>query len=178
LAHLRHRICRRDKERAPLNVRREEALEMKRILIIDDDPPIARLIGAALKAEGVEHAVEYCRDGAPGKIKAAQDEYDLITLDLNMPLMDGFEALEEMKSHARSADTPVVIVTAEDDAATHLRLRESGAAAVVTKPLSVEDLGALLGKALSGQPIEEGAGPAGDADLRGMGSAEPPNTPE
>lgn len=151
---------------------------MKKILIIDDEPPIARLIGAALKTAGLEHAVDYCRDGAQGKIKAAQDEYDLITLDLNMPLMDGFEALEEMKANAKSANTPVVILTAEDDAGLHLRLRQSGAAAIVMKPVSIEDLGALLGRALAGEPIEEDSGPEGDTDLRGMASAEPPGTPD
>jgi DNA-binding response OmpR family regulator len=151
---------------------------VKKILIIDDEPPIARLIGIALKSAGVDHTVDYQRDGALGKIKAAQGDYDLITLDINMPLMDGVEALQEMKANRTSADTPVVVVTAEDDAALHSRLMDAGAAAVATKPISVEDLGQLLAKVLAGEPLEEISGPGGDADLQGLDVAEPPDETE
>jgi CheY-like chemotaxis protein len=127
---------------------------MKTVLVIDDEPPIARLVAAALKSAGVEHTVDYYSDGAQGKIRAAEGDYDLITLDINMPLMDGFEALEEMKSNPQSADTPVVVLTAEDDDAVHRGLTSAGAAAVVTKPVRIEDLGKLLSRVLSGESVE------------------------
>ncbi len=127
---------------------------MKRILVIDDDPPIARMIGAALAAAQVEHSLDYCSDGAQGRMKAAEGGYDLITLDLHMPLMGGIEALREMKRNERSAQIPVVVVSGQQDPAFHKRAMELGAAAVVTKPFRPTDLGSLLRKVLSGEPVE------------------------
>jgi CheY-like chemotaxis protein len=149
--------------------RPEEVYAMKTILVIDDEAPIARLIGAALKSAGVDHTVDYYSDGAQGKIKAAQGEYDLITLDINMPLMDGMEALVEMKSDPKSAATPVVVVTAEDDEGVHRDLMGAGAAAVITKPVTVEDLGKVLSQVLAGQPVDALLGPEKDPDLQDLG---------
>jgi CheY-like chemotaxis protein len=135
---------------------------MKKILVIDDEAPIARLIATVLKSAGIEHTMDYCSDGAQGKIKAAQGEYDLITLDINMPLMDGVEALEEMKGNPKSAAIPVVVITADDDPDLHARLLGAGAAAVVTKPAPAEDLGKLLTQILS------------DADIRPLSGTDDP----
>jgi CheY-like chemotaxis protein len=135
---------------------------MKKILVIDDEAPIARLIATVLKSADIEHTMDYCSDGAQGKIKAAQGEYDLITLDINMPLMDGVEALEEMKGNPKSAAIPVVVITADDDPDLHARLLGAGAAAVVTKPAPAEDLGKLLTQILS------------DADIRPLSGLDDP----
>ena len=152
---------------------------MRRILVIDDEPPIARLIGLVLKGAGVDHQMDYCSDGAQGKIKAAQGEYDLITLDINMPLMGGVEALQEMKRNPKSAATPVVVVTAEEDAELHRRLMEAGAATVITKPVDADGLGKQLSSVLSGQPIPGPLVSGGDkSELRPLlGDTAPPATP-
>jgi CheY-like chemotaxis protein len=142
---------------------------MKRILVIDDDPPIARLVGAALKAAGVEHSLDYCSDGAQGVIKATQGGYDLIALDLHMPFMGGVEALKEMGRSEKSAQIPVVVITAQEDPAFHRRARELGAVAVVTKPFSTGDLGNLLRQVLSTElvaPPREALPPASEEPLR------------
>ncbi len=127
---------------------------MKRILVIDDDPPIARMIGATLKAADVEHSLDYCSDGAQGLIKAVQGGYDLITLDLHMPFMGGVEALREIGRNAKSAQTPVVVISGQQDPAFHQRVMELGAVAVVMKPFGPTDLGNLLRQILSGEPVE------------------------
>ena len=142
---------------------------MKKILVIDDDPPVARLIGAALTASGVEHTLDYCSDGAQGRTKAAQGNYDLITLDLHMPLMGGVEALQEMKRSPKSADIPVVVVTGQKDPAFHDRAREFGAAAVVTKPFTVNELGIVLTQALAGAKVIGPPSPSQDSGLRPLG---------
>jgi CheY-like chemotaxis protein len=114
---------------------------VKRVLVIDDEPFVARLITEVLKASNLECDVDYCSDGGQGRAKAAQGEYDAISLDLAMPLMDGIEALEEMKRNPKSAHIPVVVVTGQRDPALHQRAMELGAAAVVTKPFDFWELG-------------------------------------
>ncbi len=141
---------------------------MKKILVIDDEPPVARLIGAALKAADIEHTIDYCSDGALGRTKAAHGQYDLITLDLLMPLMGGLEALRELKQNPNSASIPVVIVTAQKDPEFHRRAIELGAAALITKPFEINDLAAILAQLLAGEQVELPPGMPG-SDLRPLG---------
>jgi CheY-like chemotaxis protein len=117
---------------------------MKKVLVIDDEPLVARLMTEVLKMANLECRIDYCSDGGQGRAKAAQGKYDLISLDLAMPLMDGFEALEEIKRNPKSNQTPVVVVTGRLEAALHERAMQMGAAAVVTKPFNVWDLGNTL----------------------------------
>ncbi len=139
---------------------------MKKVLVIDDEAPVARLIGAALKAAGVEHTLDYCSDGAQGRTKAAHGQYDLITLDLHMPFMGGMEALKELKQSPKSASIPVVVVTAQHDPAFHQRATDLGAAAVVRKPFQTDDLATILAQILAGEQVELPPGAEGDSDLR------------
>ena len=127
---------------------------MKKILVIDDEAPVARLIGAALTSAGVEHTIDYCSDGGQGRARAAQGQHDLITLDLHMPLMGGMEALKEIKQNPKSAAIPVVVITAQQDSAFHKRAKEFGAATVVPKPFRPDDLGSILSQVLAGADVE------------------------
>jgi CheY-like chemotaxis protein len=124
---------------------------MKRILVVDDDPPVARLISAALKAAEIEHVIDYCSDGGQGKVKAGQGECDLVTLDLAMPLMDGLAALEEMKRNPKCAHIPVIVITAHQDKELHQRALDLGATAVLTKPFKPQEVGEVLRRALAGE---------------------------
>jgi two-component system response regulator ResD len=127
---------------------------MKRILVIDDEPPVARLVAAALNAAGVQHSVEYCSDGAEGRTKASRGGYDLITLDIHMPFMGGVEALREAKRNPKSANIPIVVVTGQKDPAFQKRVMKFGAAALVTKPFEIEELGKILAQVLAGEYAE------------------------
>ena len=127
---------------------------MKKILVIDDELSVARLIRAALSVADVPHSLEFCTDGGQGRAKAGQEEYDLITLDLAMPLVDGIEALEEMKQDPRLARVPVVVITALTDPALHRRAKELGAAAVLTKPFQLWELVSLFRLLLAGAQVE------------------------
>jgi len=140
--------------------------DMKRVLVVDDEPPVARFVEAALEAAKVEHTLDYCSDGAQGRVKASQEQYDLITLDVHMPLMGGVEALREIKRNPKSADTPIVIITGQQDPGFHKRVMQFGAAAVVKKPFGIEDLGEILSKVLAGEPLEPTTGPEDDSDIR------------
>ncbi len=127
---------------------------MKRILVIDDEPAVAHMISASLRAAGVQHTIDYCSDGAEGRKKATQDQYDLITLDRSMPFMGGAEALKEIKRNAKSASIPVVMITAQNDPEFHKQAMELGAAALVTKPFRPQELADILRQVLAGGNIE------------------------
>ena len=137
---------------------------MKSILVIDDDPSIARLVSAALDKTDVTHRIDYCSDGGQGRAKAAQGQYDLIALDLAMPFMDGVEALEEIKRNPKSAQIPVVVITGLKDPALHAKVEQLGAIATVTKPFKVWDLVSIFRLVFAGNqskpPDDVGEGPA------------------
>jgi len=136
---------------------------VKRVLVVDDDPSVSRLVSAALASIHVEHEIDYCSDGGQGRLKAAQGQYDLIALDLHMPFMGGVEALEEMKRNPKSARIPVVVITAQQDPAVHAQVRQLGALATVTKPFQVLDLVTIFRLAFAGNqakpPPEPGTRP-------------------
>ncbi len=125
---------------------------MKKILVIDDEPTVAHLIAAALRSAGIQHTIDYCSDGAQGRRKAARGGYDLITLDRNMPVMTGDQALREIKRNRRCASVPVVVITAQKDPDFHEHVVELGAAALIVKPFHPRDLGAILQRILAGEP--------------------------
>ena len=143
---------------------------MKRILVIDDDPPVARMIEIALEMAKVEHVLDYCSDGGQGRAKAGQGGYDLICLDLSMPFMDGFEALGEMKRNPKSAQIPVVVITGEQEPEIHQRVMELGAAAIVTKPFEPVQLGSILQQVLRGEQPEPPRGTSPGGGLRRLGT--------
>ena len=141
---------------------------MKRVLVVDDEAPVARLVATALKSVEIEHMLDHCSDGAQGRMKAAQGGYDLIVLDLAMPFMDGTAALEEMRRNPKSRAIPVVVLTGVLEREVHNRVAELGVAALVTKPCDVKQLGTVLRSALAAGPsLTGGKGSA----LRPMGTA-------
>jgi len=140
---------------------------VKKVLVVDDDPRVARLVAAALYSADVKHSLEYCSDGGQGRAKAAQGQYDLITLDLAMPFMDGVEALEEMKRNPRSADIPVVVITALQEPEVHKRAQELGAVAVITKPFELWELVNVFRLTLAGDQAKPPPGSRPSTDEPG-----------
>lgn len=139
---------------------------MKRVLVVDDDPSVARLVSAALARADVQHKIDYCSDGGQGRAKAAQGGFDLIALDLHMPFMGGVEALEEMKRNPKSAGIPVVVITAQQDPALHAKVKELGAVATVTKPFQMWDLVSIFRLVFAGDQAKSGPD-AGDRPAAG-----------
>lgn len=84
---------------------------MKRVLLIDDDDNIRKLVSFSLKPLGLE-CIE-ATDGKEGFRTALKEVPDLILLDLSMPNMNGFEACEKLKGNDKTAHIPIVVVSAE-----------------------------------------------------------------
>ena len=114
-----------------------------RILVVDDEPAIQRLLGTTLTAQGYEvdqaltaaDAVKYVRRRAP----------DLVLLDLGLPDRDGLDALRELRG---LSPLPIVVLTARGEEASKVAALDSGADDYVTKPFSAPELMARIRAAL------------------------------
>jgi two-component system alkaline phosphatase synthesis response regulator PhoP len=83
---------------------------MKKILVVDDEPYIVKLIESRLKANDYEVIVSY--DGEEGLAKAIQSLPDLIILDIMMPKMDGPAIAEAIRANPKTARIPIIFLTA------------------------------------------------------------------
>ena len=111
---------------------------MPKILIVDDDTTITELMKALMTMEG--HQPTIVNDSTKALDVASSVNPDLITLDLMMPGLSGFELCELLHHDPRFTSTPIMIVSAKDDAASKERARQVGAREYVTKPFSIDDL--------------------------------------
>jgi CheY-like chemotaxis protein len=121
-----------------------------RILVVDDTPPLRLLIRINLELEGFE--VEEAVDGQDALDQLAvmsDDELpDLITFDVVMPRMDGFDAAEVVRTDARYDGVALVMVTTQAGPADRLRAQQIGVDAYVTKPFEPEELTETLRQVL------------------------------
>lgn len=109
------------------------------ILVVDDEPPIVRLVKAKLQADGYE--VMTASNGAEALKAIEQQRPDLIVLDLMMPTMDGFETLRRVRA---TSQIPVLMLTARTSDADKLRGLNSGADDYLTKPFNPDELSARI----------------------------------
>lgn len=107
-----------------------------RILVIEDEPRILGFLRLGLEAEGF--AVDGVGDGAAGLMRALDEPYELVVLDLQLPRLDGFRLLEEL--HRQRPALPVLILSARGDLPTKLRGFELGAIDFLSKPFSFDEL--------------------------------------
>ncbi len=105
---------------------------LRKILVVDDDPVVARSFHRVLSDKG--YAVIAAANGEEALEKLAREEYDAVYADIRMPGMDGLEVAERVK--ARRPWLPVVIVTGYGTDAHEARAREMGVREFLRKPLS------------------------------------------
>jgi two-component system response regulator RpaA len=111
---------------------------MTKILIVDDDVTITELMKALMMMEG--HQPTTVNDSTKAIDVASTVNPDLITLDLMMPGLTGFELCEMMHNDPRFANIPIMVVSARDDAESKAKALEAGASDYLTKPFGVDDL--------------------------------------
>ena len=107
---------------------------MNRILIVEDEEPIANLIKMNLSNAG--YACDIAYDGQNGADKMQTGNYDLCLLDIMLPKINGYELLE----YAKSLELPVIFLTAKGETTDKVRGLRSGAEDYITKPFEVLEL--------------------------------------
>lgn len=110
-----------------------------RILIVEDEPDLLAGLAQALREEG--YAVDTANDGEDGFYKAENYEYDAIVLDVMLPKLDGWEILGRLRKIKK---TPVLMLTARDQARDRVRGLDTGADDYVIKPFDLPELFARL----------------------------------
>ena len=127
--------------------------EKQRILLVDDDPNISRLVRLYLEKEG--YAVTEAARGDDALVSFQQNAPDLVLLDVMLPGMDGLSVLKEMR---KTSKVPVVMLTARDETFDKVLGLELGADDYVTKPFETKELvarvKAVLRRAPSVQPVQ------------------------
>ena len=107
----------------------------KKILIIEDDVKISKLLETELKFENFDVDVSF--DGRDGLSKATYQKFDLILLDLMLPKMSGIEVCKRVRE---KSNIPIIILTAKDEISDKVVGFDYGADDYLTKPFSIEEL--------------------------------------
>lgn len=110
----------------------------KKILAVDDERHIVRLVEVNLQRAGYEVVTAF--DGKEALEKVKSESPDLIVLDVMMPYMDGFEVLKNLKADSETRDIPVIMLTAKAQDADVFRGWQSGVDCYLTKPFNPMEL--------------------------------------
>ncbi len=110
----------------------------KKILAVDDEKHIVRLVQVNLERAGYE--VVTANDGREALQKVKDEQPDLVVLDVMMPYMDGFEVLQSLRRNPETADIPVIMLTAKAQDADVFKGWQSGVDCYLTKPFNPMEL--------------------------------------
>ncbi|MCL6629965.1 MAG: response regulator, partial [Armatimonadetes bacterium] len=110
----------------------------KKILAVDDEKHIVRLVQVNLERQGYE--VITASDGKEALQKVEEERPDLVVLDVMMPYMDGFEVLQNLRRNPSTRDIPVIMLTAKAQDADVFRGWQSGVDCYLTKPFNPMEL--------------------------------------
>ncbi len=124
-----------------------------RILVVEDDAPLASVVVRALREES--YAVDLAQDGQEAEWSAFENPYDLIILDLMLPRKDGLSVLKTLRQ--AGIHTPVLILTARDTANDVVAGLDNGADDYLKKPFSLDELMARVRALLRRQPSDTAA---------------------
>ncbi len=123
--------------------------EQVTILLVEDDPGHARLIEKNLRRSNIANQIVHTSNGQQALDYLSGEEHTsslLVLLDLNMPVLDGYQVLERIKADERTKHIPVVILTTTDDAREVTRCYDLGCNVYITKPVSYQQFSEAIGK--------------------------------
>lgn len=110
----------------------------RRILVVDDERHIVRLVQVNLERAGYEILTAY--DGVEALEKVKTENPDMVVLDVMMPRMDGFEVLKNLQADPRYQNIPVIMLTAKAQDADIFKGWASGVSSYLTKPFNPREL--------------------------------------
>lgn len=110
-------------------------MPLKKVLIIEDEAKLARLVELELRYEGYD--VTVCTDGKSGFDTFQSGVYDIILLDLMLPEMNGIDVCKKVRE---ISNVPIIMLTAKDEVSDKISGLDSGADDYMTKPFAIEEL--------------------------------------
>ncbi len=127
----------------------------RKILVVDDERHIVRLVEVNLTRAGYDVVVAY--DGIEALEVVGKETPDMIVLDVMMPRMDGFEVLKKLQADESTQNIPVIMLTAKAQDADIFKGWSSGVSSYLTKPFNPRELLTFVERIF--QSIEEHGGP-------------------
>jgi len=144
--------------------RRWTAVSAGKVLVVDDEPQIRRVMRVILSGENYE--VMEARSGEAALVRFREFLPDLVLLDLNMPGMSGLETCRAIRE---TSDVPIIVLTVRREEDEKVEALDAGADDYVTKPFGKHELLARIRAALRRSPASPAAGPrtfvAGDLEI-------------
>ena len=104
----------------------------RKLLVVDDDPPVVEFLRESLAAHGFDVATDTVPDAALDRI--AGDTFDLVITDLNMPNLDGYGLIGTLRKNEKYRETPIIILSSEDGDEDRKRGITVGANSYLVKP--------------------------------------------
>jgi DNA-binding response OmpR family regulator len=126
---------------------------MKKVLVIDDNPTIVELIKYAVNLQG-SYDVVVAYDGVQGLERVYAEQPDCVIIDVKMPRMDGYQLVRCLRGDARTADTPLIILSAMTREEDHMMGFLSGVDEYLTKPFKPTALNAAIERVLRLTPTD------------------------
>jgi two-component system alkaline phosphatase synthesis response regulator PhoP len=120
---------------------------MPLVLLVEDEETLRKVLRNLLERDGFE--VAEAADGAEALSAVDRLSPDAVVLDLNLPVLDGYDVLSRLRTRSTSANLPVLVLTANGDEASEVRALKMGANEFLTKPFRPRALGARLKLLLS-----------------------------
>ncbi len=139
---------------APNQAHPSSAVQLRKlkILVVDDHPVNIKYLSILLEQMG--HTTVCCENGVQSLAHIGQQAFDVVLMDLHMPLMDGFQATSAIRQlHGPAANTKIVIVSADVLNNTRQAALDAGANEFITKPLLADDLRKVLARCVDGAPL-------------------------
>ncbi len=121
--------------------------KLPKILIIDDDEEIARILSTVLTRDGYE--TEMAHDGLAGLRLATSQHYEAIITDINMPQLDGVELVGHVKKSLVNANTPILVISGRLTSGVMSRLARFGMVDVIAKPFELKEIRRALHRRLA-----------------------------
>jgi two-component system, chemotaxis family, chemotaxis protein CheY len=119
---------------------------MTRILAVDDSPSMREMVRVSLTGAGFE--VTAAANGEQALQIAREASFDLILLDVNMPLMDGIAVIRALRAHSQYRHTPILMLTTESSADRKREGKSAGATGWIVKPFDPAQLIATVHRVL------------------------------
>ncbi|MBV1789549.1 response regulator [Marinobacterium sp. D7] len=130
----------------------DDLFDDMRVLLVDDSTLSRKFVHQVLTAAGIQNIVE-AQDGAEALQYLAEQSFDLVISDYNMPNIDGLELVDHIRNHSAQPTVPVMMITSEQNSSRLAAIQSAGVSALCSKPLSYDMVKQLIQQLVADRDI-------------------------